>query len=479
MTVTETSAAAEEVGSSQPHTVSSAVAALAEGTITSVELVQNAIDLADAHDEDLGVFITRFNESALAAAAAVDDARAAGDTVGPLAGIPLGIKDIITTTEAVSTAQSLVLDPEWSDGDAVVVRRLRAAGGVMMGKLSTMEFACGLPDPEKPFPIPRNPWDRETWPGGSSSGTGGGVASGMFLGGLGTDTGGSIRIPAVFCGISGLMPTYGRVPKSGCVPLGYSLDHIGPMARSARDCALMLQVMAGYDSSDATAIDVPVDDYLGALTGDLTGLRIGIDLVSGTETVEPDPALQAAMETAVAVLEAGGATLSTVTLPHHSKAMEILSPLNSGEAGAYHLPDMQTRFGDYVASNRVMFGGNVFYSGADYVQAQRARRIVHRDLMALYDDVDLILTPSAFVGALKHDGLSDNTSWITKVNTPYWDLTGNPVISVPVGYTDGGLPLGMQLAGRPFDESTVLRAADAYQQSTSWHLDQALASTNT
>ena len=189
-------------------------------------------------------------------ASALDEARQAdadfanGIDRGPLQGIPLGIKDIIATDNAPTTAQSLVLDPTWGDqGDAPVVARLRAAGAVITGKTSTMEFATGLPDADKPFPVPRNPWNTDHWPGGSSSGTGAGVAAGLFLGGLGTDTGGSIRGPAAYCAISGLKPTFGRVPKSGCVPLGYSLDHIGPMARSARDCAAMLQIIAGYDAA--------------------------------------------------------------------------------------------------------------------------------------------------------------------------------------------------------------------------------------
>ncbi|MGC5247421.1 amidase [Gordonia sp. DT219] len=451
-------------------TLSTASDALAAGAMTSTELVQRCIDVADRHDAAVGTYITRFTEEAMQAAAVADEVRDAGGSLGPLHGIPLGIKDIITTSECPSTAQSLVLDPAWSNGDAVVVRRLRAAGAIIMGKLTTMEFASGLPDHEREFPIPRNPWALDRWPGGSSSGTGSGIATGMFLGGLGTDTGGSIRIPAAYCGITGLMPTYGRVPKSGCVPLGYSLDHIGPMARSARDCAVMLGVLAGHDPSDVTCLDVPVDDYPAALTGDLSGLRIGVDLSSGFDAVDVDPALVPAMRAAVNVLESRGAEVVEVALPCFDDVIASLLVTNSGETLAYHRPDAQSRLGDYSPSLRLSLPGGSMYSGADYVQAQRFRRLAHTAVETMMSDLDLVVTPTAFTGALALDGLTRDLSWFTKVNTPYWDAVGNPVISVPIGFTADGLPLAMQMAGRPFAEPTVLRAADAYQQETDWHL---------
>ena len=295
-------------------TITDAAAALRAGQTSSVELTRAAYEVADRHDSELGVYLSRFDETALAAAATADAELAAGLDKGPLHGIPLGIKDIIATEEGETTAQSLVLDRAWgAQGDAPVVARLRAAGAVITGKTSTMEYAIGIPDPEKPFPIPRNPWNPEHYPGGSSSGTGGGVAAGMFLGGLGTDTGGSIRFPATNCGITGLKQTFGRVPKFGCVPLGYSYDHIGPMARSAADCAAMLSVLAGHDQRDATSVDRPVDDYLSGLTGSLEGVRIGVDplLEHSSMTV---PELQSVLDAALTELRAAGATVVPVTL---------------------------------------------------------------------------------------------------------------------------------------------------------------------
>jgi aspartyl-tRNA(Asn)/glutamyl-tRNA(Gln) amidotransferase subunit A len=260
-----------------PNTIQEAAAALRAGDLSSVELTEAALERIEALNDTVGAFITVTAETALAAAAQADADRAAGIDRGPLQGIPLANKDILATRDAPTTANSLVLDPAWGEGyDAVVVERLRAAGAPQLGKLVCSEFALGMPDPEKPFPIPKNPWNLECTPGGSSSGTGIAVATGMILGGTGTDTGGSVRFPAAYCGHTGLKVTYGRVPKWGCAPLGYSLDSIGPMARSAWDCAAMLNVMAGYDERDINASTAPVDDYLEGIDGSIEGLRVGV-----------------------------------------------------------------------------------------------------------------------------------------------------------------------------------------------------------
>ncbi len=459
-------------------TITDAAAALRDGRTTSVELVRRAIEVADGVDEQVGSFLARFDEQALVAAQAADDALAAGDELGPLHGIPLGVKDIIQTAERPATAQSLILDPDWSSAgqDAVVVERLRAAGGIISGKLTTMEFAIGLPDFGKPFPIPRNPWNLDHWAGGSSSGSGSAVATGAVLGALGTDTGGSIRIPAAFCGITGMMQSFGRVPKSGCVPLGYSLDHIGPMARSARDCALMLGVLAGHHPSDLSSIDVPVPDYVGGLTGELAGVRIGYDRLSRVAAEAEDPALVGVFDAALAEFEELGAVLVEVELPVYNEMAAANVVVMLSEALAYHLPDLQTRWSDYFEGTRNVVGSAVLYGAADYVQAQRARRVGQKALAELYERVDLILTPTCSAGATAFADLSSMLERVAAgsigpIHTGYWDSTGNPVLSVPMGRTAAGLPLGLQIAGRPFDEVAVLRAGDAYQSRTAWHLD--------
>ena len=302
-----------------PLTVTEAAAALRSRELSSVELTTTMLERADELDPQLGTYVTRFDESALAAAERADKAFADGTDLGPYQGIPIGIKDILADADGPTTANSLILDRAWAEGkDSPVVARLKAAGAVITGKLVTMEFATGAADATKPFPVPKNPWNLETWPGGSSSGTGNGVAAGLFYAGIGTDTGGSIRMPAAFCGTSGLMATFGRVPKSGCAPLGYSLDHIGPLARSARDCADFLQVIAGYHPSDESCVDRPVDDFTSGLTGDLTGMRIGVERANHF-TDGSDPALAGVFEAALATLSDLGAELVDVELAYYSE----------------------------------------------------------------------------------------------------------------------------------------------------------------
>jgi aspartyl-tRNA(Asn)/glutamyl-tRNA(Gln) amidotransferase subunit A len=457
-------------GDGLPLTISMAAEALRSGSLTSVELVQKTIARADRLDTALGTYLARTDQTALEAAARADAELAAGHDRGPLHGIPLGIKDIIATDEAPTTAQSLILDPAFGEkGDAVVIRRLKAAGVVITGKTTTMEYATGCPDPDKPFPIPRNPFNLDAWPGGSSSGTGSGVAAGLFLGGLGTDTGGSVRMPAAWCGISGLKQTFGRVPKSGCVPLGFSYDHIGPMTRSARDCAAMLQVMAGHDESDACSVDVPVDDYLGALTGSVEGLRVGVD-VSVFDHPGLDPDTAALLRSAVDVFTALGATVVETVLPWQEELTTAVLA-SSAEALAYHRGDLRTRWEDYGASTRMAIGRAALTTAADFVQAQRVRRVGVKAMAELFSTVDVVLTPTCYTDAPDVATL-DWATMFRMINTPYWNAVGNPAISVPMGLTGKGLPVGLQIAGRPFDETTVLRAADAFQQRTGHHLQE-------
>ncbi len=276
-----------------PLTIKDAGAALRAGQVTSVQLTEALLDKIRALNPTLGAFITVTEDAARAAAADADAKFAAGIDVGPLQGIPFAAKDIIATKDAPTTANGLILDPAWGAGyDATVITRLREAGMVLLGKLVLNEFAIGMPDESKPFPMPQNPWDLERSASGSSSGTGIAIAAGLALGGLGTDTGGSTRGPSSFNGLTGIKQTFGRVSKFGCVPLGYSLDHINPMARSAYDCALMLQVMAGFDPKDPTTVDVPVPDYVASLSGNVAGMRIGLPMSYFFDHPELDPAVR-------------------------------------------------------------------------------------------------------------------------------------------------------------------------------------------
>jgi aspartyl-tRNA(Asn)/glutamyl-tRNA(Gln) amidotransferase subunit A len=456
-----------------PVTLTDAAAALRSGAVTSIELTEAAIARADRFDGELGTYLARFDETALAAAERADAELAEGVDRGPLHGIPFGVKDILAAAEGPTTAQSLILDPAWGAGrDAPVVARLRAAGAVITGKVTTMEFACGMVDPTKPFPIPRNPWDSRTWPGGSSSGTGNGVAAGMFFAGLGTDTAGSIRIPAAFCGVTGLMPTFGRVPKSGCAPLGYSLDHVGPLARSARDCASVLEVIAGHHPSDPDCVDLPFSppDF----TGSLEGLRIGV-VREHHFPERSDPALGTVFDEALATFTSLGATLTEVALPYWHEMLTANLVTMCAEALAYHRNDLVERWADYFASTRLLLARGALVSGADYVQAQRVRRVAQDAVARLFEEVDVIVCPTTALPAPRYDEITDAEGTIDVeamfefIFTQYWDCVGNPVLAVPMGFTATGLPLSMQLAGPAFAEASILSTGDAFQQATDWH----------
>jgi aspartyl-tRNA(Asn)/glutamyl-tRNA(Gln) amidotransferase subunit A len=457
-----------------PLTLTEAAAALRAGSVTSAELTQRALARADKLDGQLGVYLARFNEYALASAAAADAELAGGRDRGPLHGVPVAVKDILAMAEGPTTAQSLILDRAWGAGrDAPVVARLKQAGAVICGKTTTMEFAIGMPDPDKPFPLPRSPWNTDTWPGGSSSGSGAGVAAGFFYMAIGTDTGGSIRIPAGYCGVSGLMPTFGRVPKSGCVPLGYSLDHIGPLARSAADCAAVLEVIAGPHPSDPDCVDAPFTAV--APTADLAGVRIGV-VTEHQISEQADPALRPALEAAMAVLAARGAEVREVRLPYYQEMNTAAMVTLTSEALAYHRSDLAARWNDYFAATRFMISQGALVSGADYVQAQRVRRVAQQALGDLFAEVDLIACPTLQTGSLSYQALSAGPSGMAAlmglINTAYWDAAGNPVLALPIGFTAAGLPLSMQLAAPAFGEAAALRAGQLYQQDTSWHRSQ-------
>ncbi|MFJ1456800.1 amidase [Nocardia sp. N2S4-5] len=451
-------------------TVTDAAAALRRGDVTATELTERAL----ATPDDLGVYLARCDERALARAAAVDRQLAAGAEVPPLAGIPLGVKDILAHTAAPTTAQSLVLDPAWAAGigDCAVVRRLEQAGAVITGKTSTMEFAIGVPDPDKPFPVPRCAWDRDRWAGGSSSGSGSGVAAGHFLAAIGTDTAGSIRIPAAFNGVTGLKPTFGRVPKSGVVPLGYTLDHVGPLARSAADCALLLSVLAGPDTEDPYSADVPVADYPAALTGDLQGVRVGVDTLDRYADGGIDPAQPRLFAEAVDTLRAAGATVVPVEVPMYPELVAIDLVVMLAEAHAYHRGDLRDRWTDYGRGTRIVLAGGAAVTGPDYVQAQRVRHVARRRMADLLGEVDLVVTPTGHLGAPPLASLDPlrPLGALSSLHTPYWNPLGNPTLAVPIGLSGDATPLSMSISGRHFDEATVLRAGDAYQRRTTHHL---------
>lgn len=334
-----------------------------------------------------------------------------------------------------------------------------------------MEFSIGMPDPTKPFPLPRNPWDVTTWAGGSSSGSASGVAAGLFLGGIGTDTGGSIRLPAAYCGISGLKPTFGIVPKSGCIPLSYSLDHVGPMARSAADCAAMLGALAGYEASDPFSVDTMKHDYLSGLDKDIAGLRVGVERANHFP-IGSDPAVAECFDTAVAVFERLGADIVEVSLPYYREIVTAVNLMVAAEALAYHRSDLQTRWSDYGSSTRAFMAKGALVTGADYAQAQAVGRVAKRALGELFKRIDVVIMPTSAKGAPRYNKQGELPGTDERADfsfCSYWNAVGNPALAVPMGFTKGGLPLSLQIASRPFEDMLVLRVGSAYQSYTDWH----------
>ncbi len=454
-----------------PLTIKAAASAMRDGQITSAELTAAMLERIEHLNPRLGAFIAVTGDAAMVAAKQADADLDRGIDRGPLQGIPLGVKDIIATRDAPTTANSHILDPSWgADWDAPVVERLRNVGAVLVGKTVTSEFACGAPDPDNGFPMPRNPWNVEHSAAGSSAGTGIAVAAGLVLGGLGTDTGGSVRAPASVNGHTGLKVTFGRVPKFGCVPLGYSLDSIGPMARTAWDCAALLKVMAGYDPRDPTAADKPVPDYTAALSGNIQGLRIGVPGAHFFDSPELSAEVKAAVLEGLEVLKRAGAVVRDITIPHADIAKSANNVVMSAEAFAYHHDDLRDRWERYGRYTRTVIARGALFGGADYVQAQRFRSYFKKTVAAAMADVDVLVTPTSTTPAEKSADM-DMTKRLLGVSfTGMWNLIGLPALAVPCGFSASGLPLSMQIVGKPFDEATVLRVGDAYQQAVDWQM---------
>lgn len=457
-----------------PNTLRSAAEQVATQRTSSQQLVEQAWAAAEAWDPLIGVYNSRFREASYIAAERADQLAAQGGPLGTLHGVPIAVKDLLATRDGATTAQSLVLDTSWGDGaEGAAVARLRKAGAIVLGKTTTMEFGIGTPDATKPFPMPRNPWDRGRYAGGSSSGNASGIAAGLFLGAVGTDTAASIRWPATFCGVSGLKPTFGWVPKSRLVPLAFSLDHIGPMARTADDCALMLEVMSGHDASDPDSATRP---RFSARTADertdLRGLRIGVAGMADVAAEHRDPDVTTCFDTAVEVLQRLGAETRRIALPHYEEACTATIITLISEGGAYHAQNLRHRWEEFSEGARGVLGLAPFITGVDYVQAQRVRRRTQLALRELFASIDVVVMPTAGIAAVPLDDAGDvalGPKW-PAMYTPYWNAVGNPAASVPMGFNAEGLPLGLQLAAAPFNDAEVLRVADAYQATTDWHL---------
>lgn len=432
---------------------------LTRGARSAVAVLAEFEARGDLWEPQLGIYVHRARERALAEAAEVDRRLAAGDPVGPLAGVPVGVKDIVRTHDAPTTGQSLV-SPWASPGswgaDAAVVTRLRAAGAVVTGKTTTLEHALGFSDPDKGFPLPRNPWNPERWTGGSSSGSGSGLAVGAFAGAVGTDTAGSIRMPAAWCGVTGLKPTYEAVPRSGVLPLSWSLDHVGPMARSARDCARLLSVMTGRPLTDRDASD----------PASLAGLRVG---VLGDAVERATPEVRGLLHAALEDLAAHGAEIVQVKAPHHDAGIAATMLTLAAEAFALHRSDLASRWHDFSRATRAATLTGLMTSAADLVQISRIRRHLVAEVDDLLEQVDVLVGPTASTTAPDLASL-DFGEVVASMQTVYWNATGHPALSLPAGRADG-MPVGIQAVGRRHADHWLLQLGEHFQTITTHHLE--------
>jgi aspartyl-tRNA(Asn)/glutamyl-tRNA(Gln) amidotransferase subunit A len=437
--------------------------------LSPVALTHALIGRIEQLDPALNAFLRFTPEAALGEAKAAEAEIAAGRYRGPMHGIPYALKDIIDYAGLPTTAHSKVLAGNIAKEDAFVAARLKAAGGVHLGKLSTHEFAIGGPSFDLPWPPARNPWNREHFPGGSSSGSGAGLAAGFFPAALGTDTGGSVRNPASMCGIAGMKPTYGRVSRRGVVPLAQSLDHVGPMTRTVRDNALLLAVIAGHDPQDPASADEPVDDYLAAIDQGVRGLRIGALRHFYTDDCAADPEQSAAIEDALAIWRDAGAVIDDVRLPPLETWNAPTRVIIAAEAFAVHERWLRERPGDYGARGRERLLQGALLRAADYIQAQRQRSQLTRLMAEAMRGFDALVTVSSHDPAPRID---DDTAlahaYERQARMPF-NLTGYPALVIPAGFTRAQhLPLSVQIVGHPFEEAAVYRIAQAYEAATHW-----------
>lgn len=449
-------------------TIAEAAALIGKCELSPVELVESRFNRIERLDPTLHCFIRVMREEARAAARTAETEIMAGRSRGPLHGMPIALKDIYETRGVPTTAHSKVLIDHVPQQDATSVRLLVEAGAIVLGKLATHEFAFGGPSFDLPWPLPRNPWDISRFTGGSSSGTGAAVAAGLILGGTGSDTGGSIRGPAAFCGLAGLKPTYGRISRAGILPLGFSLDHAGPMAWTAEDCAIMLQAMAGHDPADPASANRPVPDYRAALSGEVRGLRIGL-ISHFYDTDNPaNEATQQGIAAAVRVLEDLGCSVRGLRLSPLADWAACGIVIMLAEGFAIHEATLRERFTDYGEAFRDRMALAALITGADYVQATRLRRELVAEFGSAMANLDLVMTAAAPSEAPTFETVSKFALFERPSLTMPFNVTGSPAMSVCCGYTPAGLPLAFQLAGKPFDEATVLKVAHAYERATSW-----------
>ena len=468
---------------------------LARNEISARELTEDVLSRMDAVEGDVGAYLLETREGALAQADAVDAKRAAGEKIPFLAGIPGAVKDNICTIGVRTTAASKILENFVPPYDATVMTKLHAEDAVILGKTNLDEFAMGGSTENSAFQPTHNPWDTARVPGGSSGGSAAAVASGTAIWSLGSDTGGSIRQPASFCGIVGLKPTYGRVSRYGLMAYASSLDQIGPLTRDVTDAAHLMNVIAGHDPMDSTASRADVPDYTQALRADVKGLKIGLPKEYFIDGMDQE--VEASVRKAIADMEAMGAEVREISLPHTDYAVSTYYLIAPAEAATNlerydgvsygarvdgeDLVDMMTRtrtekFGAEV-KRRILIGNYALSAGyydAYYLKALKVRTLIQQDFTRAFEQVDVIMTPTAPTPAYRIGEMTSPLQmYLQDISTVPLNLAGLPGISVPCGFTAAGLPIGLQIIGRPLAEETILRAAFTYEQGHDFHTKMA------
>ena len=474
--------------------VRDAAARIRRRELSSVELTRAALARVAGVEDRVAAFLTVCEAEALSAADAIDRRVAAGEDPGPLGGVPVGVKDVICTAGVRTTAGSRILEHFVPAYDATVVTRLRRAGAVILGKLNCDEFAMGSSNENSAFGVTRNPWNAAHVPGGSSGGSGAAVAAREVPASLGTDTGGSIRLPAAFCGVVGLRPTYGRVSRFGVIAYASSLDQVGPFARDVGDAAAVLEAIAGHDPGDSTSSPRPVPSYGDALGSGVRGMRLGLPKEYFVEGMQPE--VVAAVRAAVSELERLGAVVELVSLPHTEYAIATYYLIATAEASSNlarydgvrygrresgpggSLAEMYERsraagFGTEV-KRRIMLGTYALSAGyydAYYLKAQQVRTLIRQDFDRAFTRCDALVTPVAPTTAFRIGEKTDDplTMYLSDILTISVNLAGLPGLVMPCGVDAAGLPIGLQVIGQAYDEATILRIGAAYEQATDWH----------
>lgn len=461
--------------SSIPRSIGEAVDALQRGELSAVELIGAALETIDRLDRRLNAFAAvKPAEILLAEASRVDRRRRSGEMLGPLAGIPIGLKDVYLTRDLPTTASSKVLDKNPASADATVVSKLRDAGAIVVGKTQTHEFAYGPTTVNEYAGPSRNPWNPDHVPGGSSGGSAIAVATGMCLGATGTDTGGSIRTPSAFCGVTGLKPTFGLVSRYGVLSLAWSLDHAGPIGRTVNDLALLLQVIAGFDHLDTGSVKAPIPDYAAEARKKPAPMRIGIPREHFFDVIDPE--VRASFESSIAVFRSFGWTVDEVSIPHLRYALGSELAILSAEASSYHRERMRLQADDFSSDVRQELDAGMVILATDYLLGQRVRRVILGEFVECFRKVDVLATPTIPIPAprigetvVRIGGRDYSLLDAIWRNVYPSNLTGSPTICFPCGFSKARFPLSLQLIGRHFDEVTLLRAGYQFQLETDFH----------